>query len=121
MDPTQTGTAGQGDTPSVDAIARGLQIYDEIMASIEPELTSAVLPTLAEKYANETPEESKARGERYDAAFIEYDKRYATYMADMGGKVRSLQRTVRAGIESDEHVQEEQQSLTNLEASISTL
>lgn len=105
----------------MDAIARGLEIYDEIMASIEPELTSASLTTLAEKYANETPEEGAARAQRYDAAFTEYDKRYATYMADMGGKVRSLQRTVRAGIESDEHADEEQQSLTNLEATISTL
>jgi len=116
MDPTQTATDGT----SSDAIGRGKQIYDQIMAQIDPELVTDSLNTLSEKYKDETPEQATARSARYEAAFAEYDKRYAAYMMELGGKVKSLQRTVRAGIESDEHQQEEATTLTNLESSISS-
>lgn len=117
MDPTQT-TTGQDSSVSPDAIARGQQIYNQIMNEIEPELMSDVLPTLAEKYKDETSEQAEARRQRYDAAYAEYDKRYAQYMTDMSSKVHTLQRTVRAGIEVDER-KEESDELTNLESSIS--
>jgi hypothetical protein len=113
--PTTTGQA----LPS-DAIARGQEIYDQLMREIEPELTNDVLPTLKEKYANETPEQATERQARYEAAFAEYDKRYAQYMNDMANKIHTFQRTVRAGIESDERTAEQGQ-LSSLESTISTL
>jgi hypothetical protein len=108
-----------GQALPADAIERGKKIYDEIMAQIDPELVTDSLPTLDEKYKDETAEEAEARRERYNAAFAEYDVRYAQYMTDLGGKVKSLQRTVRAGIENDDR-QEEQGALQNLESSISS-
>lgn len=101
-----------------DAVARGQQVYNQIMAGIEPELVSDVLPTLAEKYKDETAEQAEARRQRYEAAYAEYDKRYAQYMTNMATQVHTLQRTVRADIETDER-KEESNTLTSLEDSIS--
>jgi hypothetical protein len=117
MADTQTATGA----PEPDAIARGKQIYDQIMAEIDPELVTDSLTTLSEKYKDETPEQAAARSARYDAAFAEYDKRYAAYMTDLGGKVKSLQRTVRAGIENDERAEEQASTLNNLESTISSM
>lgn len=118
MDPTQT-TAGDPSDASSNPLVRGQEIYDQIMAEVEPELVTATLATLGEKYKDETPEQAQARAARYEAAFAEYDKRYATYMADLSGKVHSLQRTVRAGIETDDR-KEEENALTSLENSITS-
>lgn len=101
-----------------DAMDRGKAVYDEIMAQIEPELTHASLATLADKYKDETPEQAQARQVRYDAAFAQYDQRYAQYMSNLSGQVKGLQRTVRAGIETDEREVEANQ-LANLESSFS--
>jgi hypothetical protein len=115
----QTQTSIPGPLPA-DSLERGRQIYDEIMARIEPELMTDAIDGLKEKYKAETPEESGARSARYDAAFAEYDKQYAAYMLELHGAVRSLQRQVRAGVESDERA-EESQELQNLESTISAL
>lgn len=121
MDPTQTSAGQPTGVVSADAAARGQEIYDTIMSGIEPELTSRMLPTLPELYKDETAEQAEARKLRYEAAYAEYDKRYAQYMVDMSTKVHMLQRTSLAGIESDERKQEEDNTLKNLESSISTL
>lgn len=110
MDQTHTSTTS----------AQGQQIYDEIMGQIEPELLSTVLPTLKEKYKDETPQQAQERNARYDAAFAEYDKRYAQYMVDLSTKVHALQRTVRADEEKDVKTAEAQE-LSSLESSISSL
>lgn len=68
----------------------GAEIYNGIMREIESELTTAVLPTLKEKYSTETPEEHKARIEKYQKAFVEYDKRYQLYVQEQEACVRSL-------------------------------
>jgi hypothetical protein len=121
MDPTQTSTAGQfGAAIPADAAAQGASVYDQIMAEIEPDLLTNVIPTLETKYAGETPEQAAARSQRYDAAFAEYDKRYAVRMTQMDGQVHTLQKTVRTGIETDERHGEED-TLTTLESTISSL
>ena len=118
MDQTQTYT--NGSLPA-DALERGKQVYDEIMGQIEQELMTDSLSLLSEKYKDETPEQATVRAARYDEAFVEYDKRYSAYMMDLGGKVRSFQRTVRAGIETDERKEEEATTTANLENSLSNM
>jgi hypothetical protein len=117
MDQTHT-TTGQDPATSSDAIERGKAVYDEIMVEIDSELTHEGLALLAEKYKDETPDQAAVRQQRYDAAFAEYDKRYAQYMSNLNGQVKGLQRTVRAGIENDERTVEANE-LANLESSFS--
>ncbi len=57
-------------------IPDGLAVYDSIMGEIDEDLTSQGAKKLNEKYRNETPEQTKARAARYDAARDEYDRRY---------------------------------------------
>lgn len=53
------------------------------MAGIELDLLSTEVDRLDEKYAGESPEQRRARFERYEAAFAEYDRRYAAYMEEL--------------------------------------
>jgi len=65
--PTTDPTTG---TPiPIDPSLTGDEIYDRIMTGIEPELTTEQLPTLSEKYKDETDEQKQARADRYNAAF----------------------------------------------------
>ena len=74
---TATGQAAQG--MSAPPVIAPDELYDRIMGSIDPELTTAGLAGLREKYANETPQEKAARAERYTRAFEEYQKRLADH------------------------------------------
>lgn len=66
--PTQTTiTDGQ-------AAEGSLALYDMLMAEIEPELCSAELPALEERYAGETPEEHDERMNRYELAYAVFDE-----------------------------------------------
>ncbi|MDD5041113.1 MAG: hypothetical protein PHX87_00315 [Candidatus Peribacteraceae bacterium] len=76
--------------PVIPAKRSGKEIYDGIMRAIEPELTTDQIPLMKEKYKDETPEERKARGERYAKAMEEYEKRYAQYLQEQDAKVRSF-------------------------------
>ena len=98
----------------------GTQIYDSIMQEIEPELMSTVIPTLEEKYQNETPEEAKVRKARYDKAFAEYDKRYAAYMTKVEGQVKNLRKQALKQAEQNSR-QEDESQLNSLEATMSTV
>ena len=98
----------------------GTDIYDQIMAKIEPELMSAVLPTLTEKYKNETPEQAKSRGERYAKAFEEYDRQYASFVVQLDAKVHAFERQAVASVEK-ESLKEESSQLSNLESQISDI
>ena len=51
------------------------ELYDLVMHEIEPELTTAVLPTLEELYKDETDAEYAVRKERYANAMKEYARR----------------------------------------------
>lgn len=63
-------------------IPDGLAIYDKIMGEIDEDLTSTGAKKLNEKYRNETPEQTKARAARYDAARDEYDRRYEEWKSN---------------------------------------
>lgn len=49
-------------------------LYDQVMAALEPELTTEGLKTLATKYKNETAKQAKARAARYAKIFAEFDR-----------------------------------------------
>ncbi len=69
MSPTPTQTTGAKQTELF------LELYDHLMAEIEPELMSFSIPCLADYYKDETPEEKSEREERYARAFDELIRR----------------------------------------------
>ena len=93
--------------PKKPVIPEAEEIYDTIMNRIEPELSSAQIDTLKEKYKNETPEEKKVRGKRYKTAFEKYDKEFVTYMKDLHQKVTDYRKHTFERIEYKEREKEE--------------
>lgn len=87
--------------------ASGQQLYDELMAKIEPELTTAQLPLLAEKYKDETPEQAKARAERYTKAYAEYDSAYATYMGSARQQVSQYRKDAFQSLEKEDRTRDQ--------------
>lgn len=86
----------------------GQEIYDAIMAEIQPELTSAIYPTLAEKYKDETEDDRAARMKRYEEAFAEYDKRYAVFLQKVNTDVHEMKKSARDAAEAKAHEQDVQ-------------
>ncbi len=84
----------------------GQQIYDAIMAGIEPELVSSVVPTLKEKYKNETLEQAKLRSERYRKAYAQYDQKYGQFAAEIAGTMREMQLQAIASAEKQDRAKE---------------
>ncbi len=119
MTPTSTaiGTAQLSDPP---AILDGQVVYDMLMQNIEPDLVTAQLPLLKEKYKDETPEQAKERAERYDKAFVEYDRQYVAYMAKQEQSLASYQHMIMGGMET-RMAGDESDALTAIESSISLL
>lgn len=117
-DSTQQGAQSGTQLPVPPAIPGGQEIYDLIMENIEPDLTTAALPTLKEKYAGETSDAAKARADRYQAAFAAYDRRYALYLADQENQVRTYQRQLGSGVERYAR-SEENQDIDQIESAIS--
>lgn len=93
---TQASTTGI--TPP--KIHGGQEVYDSIMGDIEPELTTAGLATLDEKYKDETAEAAAERLERYKKAFEEYNKRYAEYKQKQDDAVKKYGRDLAADVEN---------------------
>ncbi len=95
--------------------ATGQQLYDELMATIEPELTLAQLPLLAEKYRDETPEQAKARAERYTKAYAEYDKAYDGYVGNAKAEVNQYRKDAFQSLEKEDRIRD-QAKLSALES-----
>lgn len=93
----QTQTSG---IPPPPVIPGGEEVYDRIMSGIEPELTTAMLPTLADKYAQETQAERDARMERYKAAFLKYEEEHKKFLMSQEGQVRSYGRNLMSAVEA---------------------
>jgi hypothetical protein len=104
--------------PLIPVIPSGQEIYDSIMAEIEPELTSAERPRLREKYRNEAPEQSRERAKRYRAAFAEYKKRFTASMQALQTKVREYKREAMSTVENRTK-SKEANALSSLEAAMS--
>lgn len=105
--------------PAIPARKSGAEIYNSIMSAIEPELTTDQIPLMKEKYKDETPEQKKARGERYAKAMAEYEKRYATYLLEQDAKVRSFKIGAIHFVE-DKAAESDQQKLLSIESSFNT-
>lgn len=85
-----------------------MQIYDMLMAEIEPELMTISLPHLSEVYADETALEAVARQERYARAFDEMIRRARMlrdiHDRDVGEFITYLKNTFKAeGKKTDEN------------------
>ncbi len=87
MTKTQTHTDG-----TTAVFPTGTQVYDTLMSRIEQDLTTAHLPTLKEKYKDETPEESSARQKRYELAYFLYDQAFAHWANDLHQTVHEYRR-----------------------------
>jgi hypothetical protein len=107
-------------TGGIPVVEDGDALFDRLMGEIEPELTSSVYPTLAEKYKNETPEEKAARDERYTKATAEYEKRLAEYRTDWEASLHTFKNNVTSGLEQGDR-KDEQDNMQQLESMISSL
>lgn len=117
---TQTHDSSQGTIPTPPKVLSGEEVYDMIMGQIEPELTKAQMPLLEEKYKDESPEDRKKRQERYQKAFIEYDKRYSQYQLTMSSSLRVYRHDVMANAEVVAN-DAQQGSLSDIESQISQM
>lgn len=64
-------------------VPTGKQVYDALMAKIEPELLADAIPALEEKYKDEAKEARAARYKRYREAFVQYDRTFAAFAAEL--------------------------------------
>jgi hypothetical protein len=112
-------TLPQGDT-GMSPNLTGDELYNLLMLDIEPELTTALLPTLDEKYKDEAPEESKARAERYEKAFAEYDKKFEEYVSTAKQRIHERKREALTMAEGDDR-EKETGDLQNLEQSMQNI
>lgn len=87
-------------SPGLPPLLSGDALYDFLMSPIEPELTTAVLPTLAQKYEHETLEEKQLRAERYEYAFAEFDRKLHEYQKTCDRQIRDYKRAAIASIEA---------------------
>jgi len=119
---TQDPASGQSDPLQVFAnlpvLPDGDELYDQIMGQIEPELMTASLETLKEKYATETPEQKAEREKKYQKAFAEYERVYREYRNGQDMDLHRYQRSARASLEESSKAEEEKK-MTNLESAIS--
>ncbi len=66
-------------------------LYDSLMAEIEPDLTTRRIPLLAEEYADETEEEAKERGERYQDAFRLFGELWGEFFVECKQKMQEYE------------------------------
>ena len=93
--------------PSPPKIPTGRELFDSLMAHIEPELTSEGWKTLEEKYKNETPEERALRTKRYELAFERCQQAFDDYMETLDMQVSRYRREAFAHAEMEDRGQEE--------------
>ena len=105
--------------PNPPKIPSGQEIYDSIMQKIEPELVSAVIPTLKEKYKDETPEAKEARKKRYNNAFAKYQKEFKAYMEKIHEESHKYVLDLRNSMEEKSRAKEEDE-LSSLESQINS-
>ena len=88
-----------------------------IMGEIEADLTLDNLPNNGEKYAGETKEQTVERAQRYKAAFIEYNTRYAEYKQKQDDEIRSYGRKSIQAVETKSTARDEG-AMSDLESAI---
>lgn len=98
----------------------GKDVYDALMGLIEPELVTAELPRLEERFTSDSPDDRKARMQRYAAAFKAYEKAFADYIHRIDEKARSCAKLMRENAESRAS-EEESVAQENLLSAMSSL
>ena len=112
--PPQSQVAVQNDSA---VASTGDAIYDNIMSQIEPELTTAQLPLLDEKYKSETADQAAVRAARYNKAFAEYDKQFADYQTKWNEQFATYKREALKSTEQEARKEDDQQ-IQSIEQSI---
>ena len=93
---------------TTSAQVSGTQIYDTIMAQIEPDLVSTMATELNRKYANETTQERSDRMQRYKRAFELYDKCFSAFSLEMTEEAKKAKYTARQAAEAKSRGEDEQ-------------
>lgn len=68
------------------------QLYDVLMAEIEPDLLLENIPQLDEKYKDETPEQKQERIKRYAEAYKQFDSAFNQFMGEVKAEARASRR-----------------------------
>lgn len=107
MDQKQTSSQQAAGVKLPFEFPTGRQIYDGLMAKIEPELLTDSIPHLDQKYAGESKAEHTARLARYAAAYKAYDKAYAEWSAELAQLVHEARREILKEAEAESRKEEE--------------
>lgn len=113
--PISPPTPPAGAAPSIPT---GQELFDVIMQEIEPELTTEGVKLVAEKYKDETPEQTMERKKRYDLAFERYDQAYEGYVGTLQAQMQRYRRQSFNQVELEDR-QVEGNFLDNLHISMS--
>ncbi|PIR52684.1 hypothetical protein COU76_05145 [Candidatus Peregrinibacteria bacterium CG10_big_fil_rev_8_21_14_0_10_49_10] len=94
---------------SDQSMPTGEEVHDALMAPIEEDLTTGNVMRLHEKYANETPEQTKERAGRYKKALEKYDSAFEQWVQGVDRKVDAYKTAVfaRAEMQSGQKDREE--------------
>jgi hypothetical protein len=84
----------------------GQDVYDALMAPIEPELTTSQIPLLDRKYAGESASGRAARLARYDAAYAAYAAAFKAWSEELNRLVVRMKREAMASAEADDRSRE---------------
>lgn len=108
-------TQTQTDSDQTQLLLQGL--YDALMQSIEPELTSEMIPQLKEIYEFETQEESKERATHYEWAYKQFLELWHPFVEQLMELAKGYEQDVikQFTIESEK---EDTQKLESLEGEI---
>lgn len=104
-------------TVAAPVVPKENEFYDQLMALIEPELTSEQLPLLEARYADESPEQKEERRARYQAAFDEFDRRATEEIGKLERQVHDYKSSSQKVAEAASRAQE-QADMSALESSI---
>lgn len=91
------------------------QLYDMIMATVEPELCIHALDGLVEKYKNESVEEHAKRMQRYEDAYVQFEETFNGFVQEVATKSHSYKKQALQEKEGNERSSEER-VLTSLTA-----
>jgi len=106
------------DFQDIDSEELAKQLYDVLMAEIEPDLMLANIPLLDQKYGGESEDEKKARMLRYEDAYKKFDKAFADFMAEVNQEVRTTKREALKEKEAAAR-QSDQQAMASIESAFS--
>ncbi len=109
-------TMSDTQTTSGLQVPTGTEIYDALMAPIEPELTTSQIPLLETKYQNESEADRAKRLQRYNEAYAKYDVVYTKWISELHALVASIRHDALKTAEADDRSKEAVE-LSRLESS----